>query len=75
MSDPVKSNLNTILLAICLGVLGWIAITTHNTARDVAAMQQSLVHSASRDSDHDREIVAIRARLSSIEIELAKLTR
>lgn len=59
-------NLNTILLALVLGVMSWVGYTTQQTAVSVAV-------AAEKASMHDRELLDLRARVTACEIQLARL--
>lgn len=45
MIEPPESrkNLNTILLAIVIGVISWVALTTHNSSVQLAEIKGSMV--------------------------------
>lgn len=62
----MRSNLNTILLAATLGLLGWIGLTTHETSKAVATL--ATVQQAS-----DRDLLDLRARVAAVEIDIATL--
>jgi hypothetical protein len=59
-----ETNLNTILLAIAIGVLGWLTYETSETGKKVSAMTQAA-------STSDRELLDLRARVAKLEIEFA----
>jgi hypothetical protein len=61
--NTTRSNLNSILHFIALGLLGWIASTTHSTAVDVGVLKQQGMTS-------DRDISELRARINSLENRL-----
>jgi hypothetical protein len=59
-------NLNTILLAICLGVLSWVGYTTQQTSVAVAVI-------AERSNVQDRELLSLRQRVTAVELTLAQI--
>lgn len=62
----VTSQVNTLLLVVTLGVLSWIGITTHTTSRDLAIFTE-------RSTTNARELLELRARVASVELQLAEL--
>lgn len=78
----MKSNLNTILLAITIGVLSWMGYTTQQNAEAIAVFtstlsrfEQRMEQVVSRPEYETLaiEVQKIRARLAEIELELARL--
>lgn len=67
-SKTTAGNLNTILLAIVLGVLSWVGYTTQNTSVALAVVVE-------KNSNHDRELLDLRTRLSALEIQMVQLRR
>lgn len=71
MSTDTKQttgNLNTILLAVVLGMLSWVGYTTQQTAVAVAVM-------AEKNATQDRDLLDLRARVATIELAIAQLKR
>jgi hypothetical protein len=62
------NTLNTILLAIALGLLSWIGITAQATSEKVAVLSE-------KSATSDRELLDLRARVGAVEIQLAQLRR
>ena len=71
----MKTNLNTILLACLLGVMGWSAKTTFDMSREVSGITSSLVSGEKRDNAIERDMIELRARITACEIQLAALKR
>jgi hypothetical protein len=59
-------NLNTILLAVVLGVMSWVGYTTQQSSVAMAV-------SAEKASVHDRELLDLRTRVAAIELKLAAI--
>jgi len=59
-----ETNLNTILIAICLGVLSWVGYKTSETGEKVSAITVSVV-------TNDRELLDLRTRVAQLEIQFA----
>lgn len=59
-----ETNLNTILIAICLGVMSWVGYKTSETGEKVSAINVSVV-------TNDRELFDLRTRVAHLEIEFA----
>lgn len=74
-TDPVKTNLNTILLACLIGVGGWNAKTTFDMSREVSSITSALSAGEKRDSTQERDLIELRARITQCEIEIAKLKK
>ena len=68
-------NLNTILIAVVLGVMSWVGYTTQQTSVAVAVAAERAAGAAERTAVHDRELVDLRSRINKCEIELVKLAR
>jgi hypothetical protein len=70
ISDMLKPdspiNLNTILLAVVLGVMSWVGYTTQQTSVAVAV-------AAEKGAMHERELLDLRARVTACELALARL--
>jgi hypothetical protein len=70
MTDQLESkpgiNLNTILIALVLGVMSWVGYTTQQTSVAVAV-------AAEKSSIHDRELLDLRARVAQVELQVATL--
>ena len=66
-------DLNTILMAIALGVLAWIARTTHQSAKSIAVVDARMEHGGRKFEQHELEILNLRARVTECEIDLARL--
>jgi hypothetical protein len=62
------ANLNTILLAIVLGVMSWIGYTVQQTSVAIAVL-------GSTNANHERELLELRARVQAVEIQLAQFKR
>lgn len=62
------ANLNTIILAVVLGVLSWIGYTTQQTSVSIAVIVE-------KNANHDRELLDLRARVAAVEIQLAQMRR
>lgn len=74
MAETLKSNLNTVLMFVTLGVLGWLAVTAQNTAVSVAQISVSL-DEMTKDLDRsEKQILVLDARLSLLERQVDKLT-
>lgn len=66
MSADVRNRLFTWLLSGSLTLSGWITYTTHATKVSVAELKADMRF-------YDRDLLDVRARLQTNEIELAKL--
>lgn len=73
MAETVKSNLNTILMCVTLGLLGWVTKTTQDTSVQVAKQTAALESVMKTQSNTDRELLELRTRITSVEISLASL--
>ncbi|EIQ01037.1 hypothetical protein OpiT1DRAFT_05601 [Opitutaceae bacterium TAV1] len=61
-----KANLNTILLTVMLGVMGWVGYTVQETSKQVSAITERVGFS-------DREIIELRTRMSQLELDVARV--
>jgi uncharacterized membrane protein len=61
-----ETNLNTILIAVLLGVSGWVAFKTSETGEKVSALVEA-------KSTNDRELLDLRQRMAAVEIKLAQI--
>ncbi len=61
-----KANLNTILLAVTLGVMSWVGYTTYESGKAIATIAEKVSYS-------DREIVDMRLRLSKVEFDVVRM--
>ena len=59
-----ESNLNTVLLAIAIGVLGWVGYEVSDLGKKVSAITQAT-------STTDRDLLDLRARVAKLEIDFA----
>jgi hypothetical protein len=75
----MKSNLNTILIAIALATLCWIGVTTAKNATQGAVTAATLKRIEDRMGqtverrEYDLAIGEIRSRLANVEAEQARL--
>jgi len=69
----MTSDLNTILMAIALGVLGWNAYKTQELAAAIAGITAALSDGKERFRESDRELIDLRARVVQCEIDVAKI--
>ena len=73
------SNLNTILLSVCIGLLGWMAITTHNTSNSLSGMQSEVSNLIRQSPDniqrheYDVKMIAIEGRLAEFAIRIREI--
>lgn len=74
MAETAKTNLNSILLMVTLGVLGWLGVTTQSTSVAVAGMASTLDSMAKEQGRTERDLLEIRARLNLLELQVAKLS-
>ena len=61
--------------AVVIALLGWIALTVQETSVKLARVEESLSSGVIRDSNQERDIVELRARVVSCEIGLATLRK
>lgn len=52
----MERHLNTVLLSVAVAVLGWIGLSTHQTAVKLAAIEAKLDTISSRSNDHEARI-------------------
>jgi hypothetical protein len=69
----MTSDLNTILMAIALGVLGWNAYKTQELAAAIAGITQALRDGQEKFHVNDRDLIDLRARVVQCEIGLAQI--
>ncbi len=72
---PAVVNLNTIMLAVVLGVLSWIGITTQNTSVAIAVIAEKTAGIAEKNSVQEREILALRSRMADVELAIERFKR
>ena len=79
MSDPQRHYAQTLILSVAsaavLGLLSWIALTTAATREDVAAMKVKIESTSESGRRVDAELLNLRTRLASVELEVAVLRR
>lgn len=63
-----SSILTQVLIAVLIGVLGWVGYTVQQTAVSTAVVVDKV-------ATHDRDILDLRTRVASVEIQLAQLKR
>lgn len=67
-TKAVAANVNTLLLAVVLGILSWVGYTTQNTSVAVAVI-------GTTTATHDRELLELRTRIAAVELQLASIRR
>lgn len=73
MAETAKNNLNSILLVVTLGVLGWIGATAQSTSVEVGKLSTSMANMAKAQDSTERELIELRTRIAACEIGLATL--
>lgn len=69
MSQDTRANLNTILLAVTIGLLGWIAFTTQETKVAIAELRGALSVAERSTSYLERELNDLRTRFNRFELD------
>lgn len=59
-----ETNLNTILIAVLLGVMSWVGYKVADTSEKVSGITEKVV-------TNDRELFDLRTRVARLEIEFA----
>lgn len=79
MSEPQRHFAVTLILTIAtaslLGLLSWIALNTAATREDLAALKVKIEASVDTDRRVDTELLNLRARVATLELEVAVLKR
>lgn len=70
-----RNTLHTVMLAATLGLLSWNAYTTQQLTTTVARLEEKIQSSAVSISNHDRDLIELRARVTTCEIRLAELAK
>lgn len=66
-----ETNLNTIMIAVLLGVSGWVAYKTSETGEKVSAITATMTGASEKQATTDREVLELRTRVARLEIEFA----
>ena len=72
-ADTVKSNVNTILLTVLLGLMFWMARTTYDVSVELAGIRENIVANREKYTAVDRDIIELRQKISAVELDVARL--